>query len=150
MHKQLEDYLAQVAQKIGTMPKPRREEDLKEMRSHFVHAIAANQAKGLSEAAAVTNALNDFGTPAEAALNIVRAWRSFAWKHGVKTYWTIVGIWSVFYVFQIFFMSPKTADLRLWLYGWGFTFVMSALFILGPHYLASQSDYRRLVSMRRG
>ena len=149
MHKQLEDYLAQVARQIGSIPKPRRDEELKEMRAHLVSAVAANQELGQSEDVAVGSALNDFGTPAEAALNVVRAWRRFAWKQGVKTFWTVVGIWSVFYVFQIVFMSPKAADLRLWFCGWAFTIVMCVLFILGPHSLASQSDYRRLVSMRR-
>ena len=149
MHKQLEDYLAQVTRQIGSIPKPRRDEELKEMRAHLVSAVTANQELGQSEDVAVANALDDFGTPVEAALNVVRAWRCFAWKHGVKTFCTVVGIWSVFYVFQIVFMSPKVADLRLWFYGWAFTIVMSVLLILGPHYLASQSDYRRLVSMQR-
>ena len=92
MHKQLEDYLAEVARQIGSIPKPRRDEELREMRAHLVSAIAANQELGQSEDVAAANALNDFGTPAEAALSVVRAWRGFAWKHGVKTFWTMVGI----------------------------------------------------------
>ena len=52
MLKQLEDYLAEVARHIGSIPKPRRAEELREMRAHLVHAVAANRALGLTEDAA--------------------------------------------------------------------------------------------------
>lgn len=148
MHKQLEDYLTEVARQIGSIPKPRRDEELKEMREHLVSAIAANRELGQSEDVAAANALKEFGTPAEAALHVVRAWRCFAWKNGVKTFWTMFGIWSAFYAFQIVLMSYRASDLRLLCYCWAFTLGVCVLCILGPSYLASQSDYRRLVSMR--
>ena len=145
MHKQLEDYLAEVARQIGSIPKPRRDEELREMRAHLVNAVAANRELGQSEDVAVAHALNDFGTPAEAALNVVRAWRCFTWKHGVKAFWTMLGTWSAYYAFQIVFMSHRESDLRFLGCCWVFTLVVC---VLGPHYLASQSDYRRLMSMR--
>ena len=107
MHKQLEDYLAEVARQIGSIPKPRRDEELKEMRAHLVHAVAANGELGQSEDVAVANALHDFGTPAEAALNVVKAWRCFTWKHGVKTFWNMLGIQSAFYAFHDLVHVPE-------------------------------------------
>ena len=148
MYEQLEDYLVQVARQIGSIPKPRRDEELKEMRAHLVNAVAAHQELGQSEDVAVANALREFGTPEVAALNVVIAWRRFAWKQGVKAFWSMVGIWSVFYAFWGLF-SPTAADQHRWLWFWAFTVVSAALFVLGPHYLVSQSDYRRLLSMRR-
>ena len=148
MHKQLEDYLAEVARQIGSIPKPRRDEELKEMRAHLVHAVAAYGELGQSEDVAVANALNDFGTPAEAALNVVKAWRCFTWKHGVRAFWNMLGIQSAFYAFQILFMYQRASDVRIWCWCWAFTLVVCVVCVLGPHYLASQSDYRRLISLR--
>lgn len=148
MHKQLEDYLAEVARQIGSIPKPRRDEELREMRAHLDHAVAANREQGQSEDVAVANALDDFGTPVEAALNVVKAWRCFAWKHGVKTFWQMLSIQSALYIFLILFMSPKASDVHIFSCCWAFALVVCVLCVLGPHYLASQSDYRRLIAMR--
>ncbi len=46
MHKQLEDYLTEVARQIGSIPKPRRDEELREMRAHLVNAVAAHRERG--------------------------------------------------------------------------------------------------------
>ncbi len=153
MHKQyenkrIEDYMGEVARQIGSVPKPRRDEELKEMRAHLVHAVAANWELGMSEDVALANALDDFGTPEEAALNVVKAWRCFIRKQGVKTFWHILSIQSAFYIFLMLFMSPKASDVHLFTCCWAFTFVACVLLILGPHYLASQSDYRRLIATR--
>lgn len=123
MHKQLEDYLAQVARQIASIPEPRRDEELKEMRAHLLMAVAAYQELGEAEDLAVASALKAFGTPSEASANVLIAWREFARKQIRKGFWTIGGIWSALFGFMALFASNE-ADRSHWLLGLAFTWLV--------------------------
>lgn len=123
MHKPLEDYLTQVAQQIASIPKPRRDEELKEMRAHLLMAVAANQEQGQAEEMAVVNALKAFGTPAEASANVLTAWRGFVRKHIRTGFLRVGGIWSLFFGFMTLFGS-NGSDRSNWLLGLAFTWLV--------------------------
>ncbi len=123
MYKQLENYLAQVAQQIVSIPKPRRDEELKEMRAHLLMAVAANQEQGQKEEVAVANALKAFGTPTEASANVLIAWRNFAQKHIRMGFWRVGGIWSIFFVPMALFTSNASGR-YFWLLGLAFTWLV--------------------------
>lgn len=112
MHKQLEDYMAQVAQQIASVPKPRRDEELREMRAHLVMAVAANQEQGQAESAAMASALEAFGTPDEASAGVLAAWRDSVRKDARKAFGRVGVIWSVFAGFMA---SSNNSDRRGWL-----------------------------------
>lgn len=122
MHKPLEDYLAEVARQIVSIPEPRRDEEIKEMRSHLLAAIAANQERGQAEDAAVARALEAFGTPEEASASILIAWRDFARKQIRKGFWMVGGIWSVFFGFMA--IASNASDRSNWLLGLAFTWIV--------------------------
>lgn len=123
MYQQLEDYLAQVSQQIVSIPKPRRDEELKEMRAHLLLAVAANQEQGQAEDVAVANALTAFGTPAEASESVLIAWRGFVRKHIRQGFWRVGGIWSVLFGFMTLFASGGPDRYR-WLLGLAFTWLV--------------------------
>ena len=123
MYKPLEDYLAQVAQQIASLPKPRRDEELKEMRGHLLMAVAANQEQGQSEDVAVANALKAFGAPAEASASVLTAWRVFVRKHVRTGFWRMGGIWSAFFGFMAIFSSNES-DRCHWLIAFAFTWIV--------------------------
>lgn len=85
MHKQLEDYLNEVAKGLGSLPTTRREEELSEIRQHLLSAVAASKEAGHTEDEAVQIAVEQFGTPQAVSKQIVSAWRREAWKRGMKT-----------------------------------------------------------------
>lgn len=123
MHKQLEEYLAEVAGQIASMPQPRRDEELKEMRAHLLMAVAANLEQGQSEEVAVANALDAFGTPAEASASVLGAWRVFVQKHIRKGFWRLGGIWSIPFSFMALFAS-NGPDRYPWLLALAFTWLV--------------------------
>ncbi len=85
MHKQLEDYLNEVAKGLGSLPTARREEELSEIRQHLLSAVAASEEAGQTEDEAVQAAAEQFGTPQAVSKQIVSAWRHEAWKQGMRT-----------------------------------------------------------------
>lgn len=85
MHKQLEDYLNEVAKSLGSLPPARRDEEMREMRQHLLNAVVIGKEQGQSENEAVLAAIEQFGTPQAVSKQIVSAWRREAWKQGMKT-----------------------------------------------------------------
>lgn len=123
MHKQLEEYLAQVAEQIVSIPQPRRAEELKEMRAHLLMAVGANQEQGQTEDEAVANALKAFGTPAEASASVLIAWKVFARKHIRNGFWKLGSIWSALFSFMALFASTGPARYP-WLVALAFTWIV--------------------------
>ncbi len=85
MHKQLEDYLNEVAKSLGSLPPARRDEELSEIRQHLLSAVTASKEAGHIEDKAVQAAVEQFGSPQAVSKQIVSAWRREAWKQGMKT-----------------------------------------------------------------
>ena len=52
MHRLLESYLSEVAAHLSALPVVRRNEELREMRSHLLSAVEAYQERGETEAEA--------------------------------------------------------------------------------------------------
>lgn len=75
MHKCLEEYLAAVAGQLGPLPVARRNEELREIRQHLANAVFINRELGLAEEEAVASAVEQCGSPKEAAHGLVMAWR---------------------------------------------------------------------------
>jgi hypothetical protein len=148
MHEQLEAYLAEVAKQLASIPKPRRDEELKEIRQHLLSAVSAHQESGQSEAEATANALADFGTPEVASANILLAWW-IRWRTVLlKDYCKAVGVFSVAAAFQVQSLSPNAADQHRCLWGWVSFFVFLALALIGPFYLPTNSVWRWIAAGR--
>lgn len=139
MQKPLEAYLSELERRLGSLPKPRRDEELKEVRHHLESAIAANREEGQSESLAIANAIADFGAPEEAAKTILGAWQRFLRKNSRKTFCIIEGMWSMFAAFQILVGSSSAADVRLWATFWILSVALTALGVLLPPYLPQRS-----------
>ncbi len=75
MHKQLEDYLNEIAKSLGSLPATRREEELSEMRQHLLNAVVIGKEQGQSENEAILAAIEQFGSPQALGAQIVLAWR---------------------------------------------------------------------------
>ena len=163
MHEQFENarieaYLAEVAKQLAVMqvailpkplisvPKPRLDEELKEIRQHLMSAVSAHQKNGQSEAEATASALADFGAPEIASANILAAWLIFVKKSGWKTFLQMVGPWTIFAIFQLLFMSPKPADQHIWLGFWVVVVVMYGL-MWGIAYSLRIKAQRRLATV---
>lgn len=145
MYKRLEmsvdEYLHEVTKQLGSLPAERRDEELREMRQHLDEAAAKSREQGLSEEQAVAAALTRFGTPEEAAENVI-----WAWRHSVRKVWSrfsvrFICLWGGWYI--IFFCitpHPIMAHphflnaLLLWKLLFGFTFFLPLLLAL-PLYL---------------
>ena len=135
MHKQVENYLAEVERHCVSLPKPKRDDELKEMRQHLLNAVSVHQESGQPEDEAVANALTEFGTAEEASVNILWAWQRLLRKNGIKTFWKIEGIWSALAAFNFLFMSPKMEDRMIWFYFWLITMIVGFLLMVLPPYL---------------
>lgn len=130
--KGLEDYMEQVAQQIVSIPKPRRDEELKEIHTHLLMAVTANLEQGQVEEVAIANALQAFGTPAEASASVLFAWRRFVQKHIRKGFWRVGGIWSIFFCFMTLF-TTNPSERYHWLLGLAFTWLICFIgMILSP------------------
>jgi hypothetical protein len=134
MQNPLDDYMGEIARRISSIPEPKRVEELREMRQHLANTIAANQELGESEEAAIANAIQQFGTPDEAANVILTAWRRLIRIVSGKTFLKIQGYWAIFYIFNILFMATKPGDLSRDLYCWCFTWIVGLLFMVVPAY----------------
>lgn len=75
MHKRLENYLAEVAARLHSLPTARRNEELREIRAHLQSALALHQEQGQTEDQAAKTALAQFGTPEAVGQELVAAWR---------------------------------------------------------------------------
>ena len=75
MHTLLESYLSEVAAHLSLLPPKRRDEELREMRTHLENAVIVNCELGQSEDEAAQSAVTQFGTPQELGENVVWAWR---------------------------------------------------------------------------
>ncbi len=81
MHNLLENYLSEVAAHLNALPVARRNEELREMRTHLENAVIVNRELGQSEDEAAQNAVAQFGTPQELGENLVWAWRRGELSH---------------------------------------------------------------------
>lgn len=140
MHSLLENYLAEVRAKLSALPLKRREEEMREMRQHLLSAMEANRDLGQGEDEAAMNALNEFGTSAEASESVLWAWRRDLRRKMQKQSWraclTPAGIWTAFYVFEGF-QSPH--EMSRWFCAWIATMFISALIIVTPYYSLEKS-----------
>lgn len=75
MHKLIEQYLSEVAAKLGPMPTKQRTEELREMRLHLENAVIVSRELGQSEEEAAQSIIAQFGAPKELGENVVWAWR---------------------------------------------------------------------------
>jgi len=75
MHSLLENYLSEVATHLSPLPPKRRNEEVREMRSHLENAVIVNRELGQSEDEAAQNAAEQFGMPEDLGQNVVWAWR---------------------------------------------------------------------------
>lgn len=153
MHRQVENqnvesYLAEVESRCISIPKPRRDDEFKEMRQHLLSAVSAYQKAGQSEVEAVERALSEFGTTEEASANLLWTWQRLLRKNGLKTFWKIEGIWSALAAFNILFASNSMEGQMRWFYFWVCVMVVGFLLIVLPPYLPSKSQLRRIDSRR--
>ena len=132
MHSQLEDYLTQVAARLGALPVARREDEIKEMRQHLLNAAAVNRERGQPEDQVVASALAQFGTPEEASGNVIWAWRRDVRKQGRRSSWRFAAIWTAFYAFQVF-LYGHSIDARHIIGQWSGFWVFTLLLALFPH-----------------
>lgn len=140
MHKQLEDYLTEVGRQLSSLPKPRFDDELNEMRQHILSAVIANQELGQSEETAVANAIEKFGTPEEVVTNVLWAWRRHLWQVNKKLFSKMAGIWSLFYVFTLLTSAHTPSQQgRVFLF-WASTITVFALFMLVPHYFRMRTQ----------
>ena len=105
MHSLLENYLAEVARQLGSLPVKRRDEELWEMRQHLTSTIEAYQELGETEKEAVEATLRRFGSPMEAASGLTRVWRRGHRSWGNVTKGALFGFvwfWSVYGLFGLF------------------------------------------------
>ncbi len=75
MHKQLEDYLKELAVALSPLPEAKRNEELRETRQHLLNAVVVNREFGQSEEEAAHNAVGAFGTSIDLGEHIVSVWR---------------------------------------------------------------------------
>lgn len=91
MHSLLESYLAEVAAQLQPLPAKRRNEELREMRTHLENAVIINRELGQSDDEAAQNAMAQFGTPEDLGENVVWAWQRGEQKQNKRIFWKIVG-----------------------------------------------------------
>jgi uncharacterized membrane protein len=139
MHKQLEDYLAQVARQLGSLPAQRRDDELKEMRVHLMSAVLANRELGQPEETAVKNALTEFGTPEEASANVLWVWRRQGWKQSKKTFTRMAAPYSFLYVYMMLTSAHTLNERGVVFCYWAATVTVFALFVLIPPYLRTRT-----------
>jgi hypothetical protein len=166
MPKQLENarieaYLAEVAKQLAVMqiavlpkplisvPKPRMDEELKEMRQHLLNAVSAHQENGQSKDKATANALADFGTPEVASANVLATWLMFIRKSGLKTFGTMVGIGLIVPIMQIM-ASPNAAATHTWLGVALITVVTWGLLWAFAHSLQTKAQRRLATVLQQG
>jgi hypothetical protein len=75
MHSLLERYLEEVATQLKPLPAKRREEELREIRTHLENTVNTGQDHWLAEDDAVHEALQQFGEPKEVGRDIVTSWQ---------------------------------------------------------------------------
>lgn len=80
MHKQLENYLDEVAKSLGSLPAARLYEEIREMRQHLLNAVVIGKEQGHSEDEAISAVVKQFGTPQAVSKQIVLAWRRGVWR----------------------------------------------------------------------
>ena len=151
MHKQLEDYLTEVERRLGSLPKQRCDEELKEMREHLLNAVSTHRELGQLEESAMANAMAEFGTPQEVGANILWAWRRHLREASKKSFVKMASIWSLFYVFMMLTSAHTLAQQQLVFCFWACTLAVFALFMIVPQYWQSrtQSPLRSSLLPRR-
>jgi hypothetical protein len=75
MHSLLETYLTRLESNLKPLPKNRRADEVREMRSHLMSAFERHKESGQDEAIASQMAVDDFGAPEVIARQTVVAWR---------------------------------------------------------------------------
>ena len=75
MHSLLETYLSEVAAHLSALPTKRRDEELREMRTHLENAVIVNRELGQTGDEAAADAVAQFGRPQDLGENVVWAWR---------------------------------------------------------------------------
>lgn len=87
MHKRLENYLAEVAARLHSLPTARRNEELREIRAHLENAVQAYQELGDSEDDAAQAAVQRFGSANTIGRQMARTWwrgRFIAFRESVS------------------------------------------------------------------
>jgi hypothetical protein len=134
MYSPLEDYLEEIAAQLGSLPKPRRDDEIKEVRAHLACAIAANEELGASESDAVQMAMMEFGRAKSVAESILWAWRRFVRKQRLSWFYTSECMWSAYTAYQIFANAGSPIDQQRWLQIWVFHLSAHLLLLVAPQY----------------
>ena len=74
MHRRLEEYCRKVDSGLWALPRPRREEEMRELREHLAALTAAGEAEGGTDGDAARAALARFGPPQALGRQIARTW----------------------------------------------------------------------------
>ncbi len=75
MHSPLEQYLEEVHSHLKELPQQQREEEVEEIRQHIESIVEAHRELGMTEEAAMTSALAQFGTAQTLSKGLTRAFR---------------------------------------------------------------------------
>lgn len=86
MHTQIEDYLSEVAKSLGSLPKVRQADELREIRAHLLSAFAVNQEAGQPEDEAARMAIEQFGAAQTVGAGIVATWQRGQMR-GQRSFW---------------------------------------------------------------
>lgn len=111
MHKQIEDYLEQVAAHLTVLSMARRHEELTELRLHLESAVSAFQKSGQSEEKAVQAAIDQFGQPSAVAPGIVSAWRRGKALEKRNFWQTTIGVLALIYL-----TNKMTSTICVWMW----------------------------------
>ncbi len=125
MHSLLENYLAAVRARLTALPAERREEEMREMRSHLENAVIVNRELGQSEDEAAATALIQFGSAEEASESIRWAWDRDSQKSSAKAFGFGAAIWTVFHVYEGVTSYPSGTG--IWFRSWVITMVICGL-----------------------
>lgn len=101
MHKQLENYLDEVAKSLGSLPAARLYEEIREMRQHLLNAVVIGKEQGHSEDEAISAAVKQFGTPQAVSKQIVSAWRRGAWRDRRDLWGTVACVFVLSFTLRV-------------------------------------------------
>jgi len=109
MHSLLETYLSEVASQLSAMPVTRRNEELREMRTHLENAVIVNREMGQSEDEAAQTAVGQFGPSNELAHSLAWAWGRGERKRNKGPFWRTIGGLAALCVYEGF-QHPHGVD----------------------------------------
>lgn len=108
----LELYLSRVARELRSMPSVKRDEELRELRSHLEQRIEDFEARGLKIEDAQARAVDGFGSPQVLGSKLCDAWEgiSFSWWRaviGVTLFWFGANLVLIFALFGLSFWPQR-------------------------------------------